>query len=1295
MADEKIAIRILPTPATQNLAEEYVLKLARLTKLDPEKIRDRFAKGKGITMVTAPHPKVSGLVELVRKIGFYVTTGPLPEKGKRAEPARKVKKASARPDKETSVEETEWQIGDVIENLYEVRDIKHGGMGAVYIARHMLWNTMLAVKSLHSRLRKNEEDRALFVKEAETWIDIGLHPNIAACYYVRNIQDSPRIFIEYVSAGALNEWFVRRRGIGWDLILDLMIQFCDGLEHAHSKGLVHRDIKPGNCMMTPKGILKITDFGLTKRRGRTTGENSPLDQQDPDGLAPDRESVTAAGMGTPGYMAPEMWFADAEVGPQVDIYAFGVMLFEICCGRKPFVARGPDRRKIVAMAHLKKPPPRPSSLRKDIPESIERIILKCLAKDPGDRFPSARNLREEMVTAYETVYQRTFPRQPPDEVKLRADAWNNRALSLIDLNHLDEAKAALGQALTSDPNHPEAVFNKGLLEWVISGNTDWDLVVQMEEVIKTEEYRARGAHLLGRCLLHLGDASKALNACELSLSGEEAGEEWLKPYAIALIGCGRDDDAIEYMDKYLAEFPNDSEAVGWLIGALVRTGKSDKAESCLKALPRGTDLASNNLKEIADSYVFSGLEEQMVFEGHRAWVTCFNHLPKTGNVITGARDRTVKIWDSRSGENLKTFSIVGAPPGSVQISPDERIAAITGSQKGSPVRILDLESGRILGNLMTQEGLVTAMIFSPDGKHVLIVEERGVVRLWEIEKFKPEAKYKRIPTHTAAAAVFDESSNPVVFVVGMDRIVKRVDPIESEVVPFDKGHTEAVLSLRVSPDGKRVVSSGRDKAAIIWDAREGKSITEFKVHQDQVSAIALNPKRNLAASYDQKTGIRVWDTVAGSVVRTFPAGDSETLCLGFAPDGDRLLAGGKDMALRVWDVRGRPVVAGLALARVRTVRRQMKSDKKFKRTMDAVRKSMRERAYGRAYKLIRQAQSFPGYERSDLALDAIQGMQHHGRRMGIAGGWNRKTFETPSGVRDATFSPSAINILTAHADHTIRMWSSKTGDCLKTLEGHTNLVSSVSFSGNGREAVSGGDDRSVRTWDLNSGKNTATLKGHTESVSSVAFSRSGDAVLSGSWDRTIRLWRIPGGTLLKTMKGHVDHITSVAFIGDTGLIVSAGFQGSVKMWDLESGRQLRDLKGHQDSVTSLCVSPTADQFLTGSLDGTARLWDVKRGSSIQTFGESDKGIRAVSFSPDQRFISTGGDDAVVRIWSVETGQCCREFLGQAKEVSSLDFASNGRFLLSASGDGIAMLWELDWDWEFDDLDPGKTTQLFE
>jgi len=497
--------------------------------------------------------------------------------------------------------------------------------------------------------------------------------------------------------------------------------------------------------------------------------------------------------------------------------------------------------------------------------------------------------------------------------------------------------------------------------------------------------------------------------------------------------------------------------------------------------------------------------------------------------------------------------------------------------------------------------------------------------------------------------------------------------------------------LKACDNGKRILSCARDKQVISWDGATGRLVVQFKAHQDLIAEVALNPVRELAASYDSKVGIKVWDTKTGVVFRTFPTGDTEINCLIFTPDGEKLLAGGRDMLLRAWDVRGRFIIPGLALAKIRPVRKQMKSDRKFRAMMDASNKAMKRGAFVMAYTLIRDSQTLSGYERSDTALDLLMRMKDQGIRIGLHGGWKRKTVETPSGVMEVAFSPSAITFLTAQADHFIRMWSTKTGECLKGLTGHTNLVSSLRFSLNGREALSGSDDRSVRIWDLNTGRNLLTLKGHTESVSCVAYSRDGALALSASWDRTIRVYRLPDGGLVKTIKGHEDKITSADFIYDSDHVVSAGFDAVVKMLDVASGRSLRDLRGHKDRIMCLKVSPEGDLLLTGSMDGTARMWDVRRGVCTQTFEVSESGVRAVAFSPDQRFIATGSNDTLVRIWAVETGQCQREFQGHTREITGLDFASNARFVISSSSDGNVMIWELDWDWRFKDKKTAKPT----
>jgi WD40 repeat protein/serine/threonine protein kinase len=1298
MDEDKIAIKITPTPTTQNMSDNNLQVLAKITRMEPVKIKERFSLGKSLTIVTVAHPKIANVVKVIKSIGFHVTTGAHHPKtisgaSTKARSRTRSRTGPKSSDKDRSHPD-EWKVGDVIENLYEVMDIKHGGMGAVYVARHQRWNTMLAIKSLHRKLRNNEEDRKLFIKEAETWIDIGFHPNIAACYYVRNIQDSPRIFIEYVGAGALNEWLPKKGKVGWDLVLDLMIQFSHGLEHAHAKGLVHRDVKPGNCMMTHDGTLKITDFGLTKRSEIVKINASEADLGTPDTVSLERESVTAAGMGTPGYMAPEMWVIGAEVGLTADIYAFGVMLFEICCGRKPFIpqGKGPENRKKLGIAHFKKPPPRPSDLRPEIPESIEYIILKCLAKDPADRYLSSRDLRQDLLASYEAICKKRFYREEPDEVKLLADAWNNRALSLMDLDHMEEAEDCLDKALQSDPNHPEAVYNRGLLEWRRTRNPDNRLVYKLEEVINAQEYRVRGAYLLGRCHLRLGDAENAVEACEISLEGKEVGMEVVKQYSIALDGAGKHDEAVDAMKTYLQEFPKDGDALGWLIGAMVRNENLEEAEETIQNLDDNATLKNLTPEEIAQSYIFTGLNEKLVIEGNTGWISCAAKFPKSPLIATGARDRSLKLWDAGTCELKNSFMIVGQAPSAIVISPDEKHIAICAPQKGAPVTIFSMETGKIAGSLMTQEGLVTCVRFSPDGLSVYTVEERGVVREWSLDQFRPKTKFKRIPAHLAADLIFQSSGKPLVYIGGMDKIVKRVDPSTSDIKEFERIHTEPITLLKVCGQGQRLVSVGRDRRAVSWDGESESVRTTLGVHQEAISLLALNPKRNQAATYDVKVGIKLWDDRNGEILRTYDQGTGELFTLSFDPEGEILMAGGQDLKLRAWDVRGRSFKPEMALAKIRSITKQLRSDKQFKATLEAAKKAMRKRQYSGAYALIRKAQNLPGYERSDLALDIIHRMKEHGSRKTLRGGWNKKRISSGASVMDLSYSPSAINFLSAHSDHRLTMWSAKTGEAVKTLQGHTNLVASVCFAPNGKEAASGSDDKTIRTWDLYSGRDVNIMKGHQDSVSAVAYSAKGDTLLSGSWDGTIRLWSSFDGSQIKVIKGLKDRVTSVDFVNRGEMALSAGFDGSVKMWDLSTGRRLRDLKAHKARVTHIKVSSDGALFASASTDGLALVWDLRRGATLLELEGHENAVRTVAFSRDGKFLASGGDDATVRIWDARTGAILRVFKGHTKEVSSVEFSFDGRFLISSSMDGVIMIWELDWEWEFEDLPESATSK---
>jgi WD40 repeat protein len=625
------------------------------------------------------------------------------------------------------------------------------------------------------------------------------------------------------------------------------------------------------------------------------------------------------------------------------------------------------------------------------------------------------------------------------------------------------------------------------------------------------------------------------------------------------------------------------------------------------------------------------------------------------------------------------------------LAPNERTAAFASAKQGAPITMVNLQSGRIEGHIPVQDR-ISALAFSTDGAHILTVEPKGTVRVWDAGTLRV-ASNGRIPAHTAACAFFDASGEPRMVVASLDRLIRRVDMKNGEPIVFEKAHTDQVITMTMSRDGDRLVSGGKDKLAVFWDATTGKSIGMCRAHKDAVTQTALSAERNLAAGYDAKAGLKVWQADKGLVFRTFAA-DALVNCLQFSPAGDLLASGGRDMCVRLWDVRGRAWIPDPVLARFVPVKKQMQSDREFQQLLEAAAKAIRKDAYATAYSLIRRAQTLPGYERDDSALDLIMRMKDGGMRSGIISAWNRKSVLCPSGVMDVEFSPSAINFFTAQSDHTIRMWSSKTCELVKSFKGHTNLVAALALSPNGREAASGGDDRSVRVWDILSGRNSLTCQGHTDIVTSVAYSGDAKTILSASWDGVARLWRLPEGTTLRTFKGHDCKLSAASFVGESGLMLTAGFDGGLKMWDVASGRILRDLKGHQQRITSLRVSPSSDLAVTGAMDGVVVIWDVRRGAVLRMLEVDPGGVKTVAFAPDQAFIVTGGSDAIVRIYRVDNGMCERELQGHSREITAVRFSSNGRYLVSSSVEGAVILWEIDWDWKFSGQGkPQRVTQV--
>jgi len=273
-------------------------------------------------------------------------------------------------------------------------------------------------------------------------------------------------------------------------------------------------------------------------------------------------------------------------------------------------------------------------------------------------------------------------------------------------------------------------------------------------------------------------------------------------------------------------------------------------------------------------------------------------------------------------------------------------------------------------------------------------------------------------------------------------------------------------------------------------------------------------------------------------------------------------------------------------------------------------------------------------------------------------------------VTSVAFSPDGKQALTGSRDGTAKLWD-LSGKELRAFAGHAEGVSSVAFSPDGKQALTGSEDGTAKLWDL-SGRELQAFVGHAYGVSSVAFSPDGKQALTGSMDGTAKLWDL-SGRVLQAFDGHAEGVNSVAFSPDGKQALMGSADGTAKLWDL-SGKELQAFVGHAYSVSSVAFSPDGKQALTGSMDGTAKLWDLS-GRELQAFVGHGNWVLSVAFSPNGKQVLTGSEDGTAKLWGL-SGRELQVFVGHTDFVTSVAFSPNGKQALTGSRDKTAKLWGL-------------------
>ena len=1162
--------------------------------------------------------------------------------------------------------DTEWKVGDVVLGLYEVTAVLgEGGMGRVYRVRHRGWDVDLAVKAPLPSALEAAGGADAFEQEAETWVGLGLHPHVVACYYVRRVEGTPRLFAEFVDGGSLHDAIQHRRLRALDRILDVAVQFAWGLHYAHEQGLVHRDVKPANVMVGSDGLVKVTDFGLA--RARAVGAPGAAGVPGPAG----QTLMVAGGVaGTPAYMAPEQ-SAGKELTRRTDVWGWALSVLEMFLGERTWeygIAAGEVLRDYRERG--------PALGLPAMPDAVAALLGRCFSDDPAARPRSLKEAAEVLRAAYEASGAGPYPRPEPRAGRDTADSLSNRAVSLLDLGRLGEADPLWRKALARQPQHLESTYNQSLHLWGRGEMSDEEMLNRVTEARQAHAAVPRGAHLAGKLLLALGEAGRAVRAFEESSAATSASVELDRDLGLALCAQGAAGGEVSWarardcLERSMASGQVEPSEVAGFALSLTRLGESEKARAFYaRVRERRRDLPAT-----MEEAVLGQVPGHEALRSIKGLVTPAIVLAVSadGRFVVGGDAQACRIWDARTSAVVRTLPGGEMRLRSIAVTPDGR--GLLRAGEGATPQLSELETGRPLRAFQPHPGFLSALSITGDGRFALSGGSDRTVRLWEIATgrcVRVMEGHQEAVTAVAASADGTRGAS-----ASLDGTVRAWDLASGQAVAVFEGHQGRVFAVALSGPKGFVLSGGEDRTIRLWDLPNGRHVRTFTGHVQAVVALALSKDGRFAYSGSQDRTLRAWDVAGGRLQAVFRR-EAPVLAVAAGGEGVAWAASGTQVvALRVPD---RPRLPAFAVCKPVSAVEVESRDAAFQGRVDAARISLQKGDLVGALELARTARSIPGYERSDDALALWDEISTALPRKGLRGAWEAASLEGHSDpILAVSLSPDGARALSGGMDSTLRLWDLAGRQLLSVLSGHTETVSAVAFGQDGRLVVSGSWDHTARLWDIASSRTVRTFDGHTEQVSCVALSPDGALLLTGSWDSTLRLWQLTTGRPLRVLEGHSANVAAAAYGPDGRFVVSAGWDSAVRAWDVATGECACVLEGHENSVGALAVSASGRQIASGGVDTSVRVWDLRAGKALRTLAGHTAEVTSLCFSPDGRYLASSSRDKTVRLWDLSTGKCERT-LPHTSGVMAVAFGPTGTRLLTGGADRILRIWHLDWE----------------
>ena len=976
--------------------------------------------------------------------------------------------------------------------------IGHGGMGSVWLAERAdgLFTRQVALKLVHPALISRVlTERS--VREREILASLN-HPNIARLLDAGSSQEGqPFLALEYIAGVPLTTYCDTHR-LSIRERLQLFKQVLSAVQYAHSHLVIHRDLKPSNIMVTEAGHVYLLDFGIAKLLT--------------DGEAKETELTRLGGRAlTPDYAAPEQ-ITGAPITTAADVYALGVMLYELLLGERPYRLKR-ETRGALEEAILQADPVVPSratptdsavaarattarKLLQSFEGDLDTIVVKALKKSPAERYRTAESFSEDIDR---------FLRG--DIVLARPDSMTYRTVKFIRRH-----RVGIGVA---------GILILSLLAGLAATSYEARVAARQRDEALAAELRLQTQAAAARLQANQVPAALDIILKVLPVHGSHRA---YTPEALSVFQEARAADL-----EIMAVVGHD----GWVRSIAFSSDGGRIITASYDGTAKVWDAASG--------------VELLRLSGHGDHVNSAAFSPDGRRIVTASDDKTARIWDASTAQELMQLSGHTLGVETAEFSPDG-LRIVTASIDKT-ARIWDATSGKQLTVLGGHSEAVSSARFSHDGGRIVTASDDKTARIWDAATGR-EMMVFRGHTDPLESGRFSPDGQRIV-TTSIDQTARIWNVATGQEIMALRGHKALLLSAVFSSDGLRVVTSSFDATVRIWDAVTGREVQVLSGHGDSMMGAAFSPDGKRVAGGSGKGTFRVWDSSPGREIMKFQ-GEALVEFGAFSPDGSRVLTVGDDKLGHIWDVATGRELTRLSGHSLRVSFGAFSAD-----GLRAVTSSTDQTAKIWDAVTGRELETLKGH--TDIVYSAV--FSPDDRRILTASQdksvrlWNSASAEQVlqlSGhtemVEGAVFSPDGTQIASASEDRTGRIWDAATGRQLAALP-HEFHVLRIAFSPDGRQVVTSGGDGIARIWDVATASELKRLVGHSDAMQSAVFSPDGLQILTSSFDGTARIWDAKTGRQLRVLAGHSDGLSSAAFSPRGDRILTTSLDKTARIWD--------------------------------------------------------------------------------------------------------------------------------------------------